>query len=86
MSEKWYFFASASKYIREMESSRTLLKPDAWIAPCKMDLDGSGMISSGSASSRVPRPVQIGHAPKGLLNENIRGLSSGILTPQSSQA
>ena len=86
VSEKWYFFASASKYIRAMESSRRLFQPEDWMAPSRMDLSQSGMMRSGSATSCVPRPVQTGHAPYGLLNENIRGDSSGRLIPQSSQA
>ena len=30
--------------------------------------------------------MQVGQAPKGLLNENIRGVNSSMDTPQSSQA
>ena len=63
VSEKWYFFASASKYIRAMESSRRLFQPEDWMAPSRMDLSQSGMMRSGSATSCVPRPVQTGHAP-----------------------
>ena len=32
--------------------------------------------------SRVPRPLQAGQAPWGLLKENNRGVSSGRETPQ----
>ena len=33
---------------------------------------------SGSISMRVPRPVQVGQAPWGALNEKRRGSSSGM--------
>src|SRR6266487_1780613 len=46
------------------------------IAPWASVLSGSGTTSSGSTSSRVPRPVQSGQAPHGELNENDRGSSS----------
>ena len=84
--EKWYFFARASKYIREMPSPRMLFQPLAWMAPSRMERDLSGTISSGSTFSWLPRPVQVGQAPKGLLKENIRGVSSSMEMPQSSQA
>ncbi len=41
---------------------------------------------SGSISILKPRPAQAGQAPYGLLNENIRGVISSKLTPQSGQA
>ena len=56
------------------------------MAPSKMDRLSSGMISAGSVFSCIPRPVQVGQAPKGLLKENIRGVNSSIEMPQSSQA
>ena len=84
--EKWYFWASASKYIRKMESVRALCHPEAWMAPSKMDLSLSGITRSASATSRKPKPVQLGQAPLGLLKENILGSSSVRLMPQSSQA
>ena len=86
VSLKRYFFARASKYIREMPSPRMLFQPLAWMAPSRMDRDLSGTIRSGSAFSWLPRPVQVGQAPKGLLKENIRGVSSSMEMPQSSQA
>jgi hypothetical protein len=46
------------------------------IAPSRSDLAGSGTISSGSTSIRVPRPVQSGQAPHGELNEKLLGSSS----------
>ena len=84
--EKWYFFDSASKYMREMPSPRTLFQPEAQIAPSSRETLLFGMTSSGSTLSCVPRPVHVGHAPNGLLNENMRGVSSSMEMPQSSQA
>ena len=46
----------------------------------------SGTTSSSSNSMWLPRPVQTGQAPYGLLNENMRGVISGRLMPQSTQA
>src|SRR5699024_5824074 len=40
---------------------------------------GSGMISSSSTCSCDPIPVQVEHAPNGLLKENDRGSISSIL-------
>ena len=36
-------------------------------------------------TSCVPRPVQVGHAPCGELNENDRGSSSSIIVPSYGQ-
>ena len=69
-----------------MESVLALDQPEAWIAPSKMDLSLSGITKSASATSWKPKPVQVGHAPAGLLKENIRGSNSVKLMPQSSQA
>ena len=69
-----------------MPSPRMLFQPLAWMAPSRMERDLSGTISSGSTFSWLPRPVQVGQAPKGLLKENIRGVSSSMEMPQSSQA
>ena len=44
------------------------------------------MTSSGSTSSRVPRPSQVGQAPYGELKEKFRGASSSKLIPQCVQA
>ncbi|MNV90576.1 hypothetical protein D3C71_1849740 [compost metagenome] len=46
----------------------------------------SGIILSGSIFKSSPNPVQSGHAPKGLLKENILGVNSSILIPQSGHA
>jgi len=50
-------------------------------APCLMLLDRSGITRPGSITSCVPRPVQVGQAPWGELNENDRGSSSSIIVP-----
>ncbi len=81
-----YFFASASKYIREMPSFLMFPQPDAQMPPSMIDSDWFGMMMSGSTRSCVPRPVQDGQAPYGLLKENSLGVSSSMETPQSSQA
>ena len=52
------------------------------IAPSRIERVGSGTTSSGSTSMRVPRPLQRGHMPSGLLNEKLCGVSSGKLMPQ----
>jgi len=44
------------------------------------------MIRSGSNSIFIPSPLHSSHAPKGLLNENIRGWSSSKVTPQTGHA
>src|SRR3989442_13046364 len=45
-----------------------------------------GRSRSPSISSREPSPPHSGHAPYGLLNENIRGETSGKEMPHSAQA
>ena len=69
-----------------MPSPRTLFQPEAQIAPSSRETLLFGMTRSGSTLSCVPRPVHSGHAPKGLLNENMRGVNSSMEMPQSSQA
>ena len=69
-----------------MPPPRMLLQPLAVMAPSKRDLLGSDTIRAGSTFSWLPRPVQVGQAPKGLLKENSLGASSSMLMPQSSQA
>ena len=70
-----------------MLSPRTLFQPDARMRALE---DGERPVRNDELgidlAADVPRPVQAGHAPKGLLNENIRGVSSSMDTPQSSQA
>ena len=84
--ENLYRLLSASKYIRLMPSERMEAQPLAVIAPSRIDFDPSGIMRAGSVFSCTPSPVQVGHAPKGLLNENSRGVSSSMEMPQSSQA
>ena len=56
------------------------------MAPSRMESFSSGTTSVGSTFIWLPRPIQVGQAPKGLLKENIRGVSSSREMPQSSQA
>ena len=46
----------------------------------------SGMIRSGSNSILMPSPLHSSQAPKGELNENIRGWSSSKVIPHCGQA
>jgi hypothetical protein len=46
----------------------------------------SGITSSGSKNSVIPRPSQAGQAPKGLLKENRRGSTSSMVKPETGQA
>ena len=46
----------------------------------------SGIIKSGSNSILIPRPLQSLHAPKGELNEKVRGSKSPSDMPQCGQA
>ena len=55
-------------------------------APPSRDLDSSGTTSRGSKSVAAPRPWHAGQAPWGELNENARGVISGIEIPQDTQA
>ena len=61
-------------------------QPVAVIAPSKRLKFSSLTTKSGSIFGSAPKPSQCGHAPIGLLNENIRGASSCRLMPQSSHA
>ena len=62
-----------------------VLEPKA-LTPSYKVLFLSGIIKSSSIFIKYPIPVQVGQAPIGLLNENILGVSSGKLKPQSGQA
>jgi len=69
-----------------MLSGSAEFQPLTCIAPSLSDFDGSGTIMFGSILSSTPSPEHVGHAPYGLLNENIRGASSSIEMLQSGQA
>src|SRR5918992_5088195 len=56
------------------------------IAPSSSARSGFGITSSRSTSRWVPRPSQRSQAPKGELNEKLRGASSSKLSPQLRQA
>ncbi len=81
-----YFFPIAPKYWAAMPLSSLALKPIRFIAPSRSVTRSSGKIASRLIRIRIPRPLQPGHAPYGLLKENIRGVSSSMETPQSGQA
>src|SRR4051812_25027613 len=51
-------------------------------APSLALRSGWGTTSSGSTSSRVPKPSHVWHAPYGELNEKFRGASSSNESPQ----
>src|SRR5215831_15631544 len=55
-------------------------------APSFNDRAGFGTSRSGSISSREPIPPHSGQAPYGLLNENMRGDTSGNEMPHSAHA
>ena len=56
------------------------------MAPSISEREGLGITSSGSTFICTPRPVQVGQAPAGLLNEKAPGFSSSMDTPHSGQA
>ena len=62
-----------------------MLEPKAF-TPSYNVLSLSGIIKSSSILIKYPIPVHVGHAPNGLLNENILGDNSPILILQSGQA
>ena len=64
----------------------SIAQPPPLRPPLLIESRSSGMISAGSMRMKTPRPVHFGHAPAGLLNENMRGESSSMLTPCSGQA
>ena len=61
-------------------------RPTAGRRPRGSRCSGRRGSSSAFTSRRVPRPSQSGQAPKGELNENWRGSSSGSERPQTGQA
>src|SRR6185436_21027292 len=77
------FRASTASVWRKYTDSRPTQGASA---PLVSDFRGSGTTRSGSSSSRVPSPPHVGQAPYGLLNENIRGETSGKEIPQRTQA
>ena len=75
--------------MRDVDASHGEFAPDlahGTIAPPARLCDLSGITRSGSTSRRNPRPVQVGHAPYGVLNEKLRGSSSAIDMSQWTQA
>ena len=66
-----------------MELSSRLFQPAALMAPWRILRSRFGTTSFGSILENTPNPVQCGHAPNGLLKENIRGVSSSTEMPCS---
>src|SRR5438045_9008905 len=56
------------------------------MAPCARLSSLLASTRSGSTSNLVPRPVQVGQAPWGVLNEKLRGSSDGSDVPSYGQA
>src|SRR6266550_5379038 len=55
-------------------------------APAASERFGSGTINDSSYSSTAPKPLQLGHAPRGLLKEKSVGVSTGAAQPHAEQA
>src|SRR5207245_109190 len=83
--------SSVNLYRLARTASVCLKYGDSWpahgaSAPCLSVRSAFGTTRSGSTSQRLPRPEHVSHAPYGLLNENMRGDTSGSETPHSAQA
>ena len=75
-----------SKYILAIVSPFFIVLDPNALTPSYNVLSLSGIIKSSSIFIKYPIPEHFGHAPYGLLNENILGDNSGKLNPQSGQA
>ena len=81
--EKPYRFERASiKALPQLFGSSNF-QPAVVIAPSLIEASGFCTQRSGSTFVWEPSPEHSGHAPNGLLNENILGESSSTLMPQS---
>ena len=60
--------------------------PHGTTAPSSMLFSGSGTTRAGSMATRVPRPLQSGHMPCGLLKLKACGVSSGNEMPHFGHA
>src|SRR5438309_11473593 len=78
----YIFFFQAEDGIRDgtVTGVQTCALP-IW-APWARLLRVSGTMSDSSYSSTAPNPLQPGHAPRGLLNENRIGARAGAGVPQ----
>ena len=87
-SEKWWRSAKSESIHQYQLCRPTRCEANAQgrIAPSAIVRRLLGNTSSGSTSKVEPSPVHSGHAPYGLLKENVRGSISGKLIPQSVQA
>src|SRR5688572_19994828 len=52
-----------------------------WIAPSRSERSGYGTMSAASYSSVAPNPLQVVHAPRGLLKEKSCGVGVGARVP-----
>src|SRR6267142_5266465 len=82
-SENLCRLASTARVCRKYEVSRPA---HGARAPSLSERAGSGTRRSGSITSREPIPPHSGHAPYGLLKENMRGDTSGKEIPHSAHA
>ncbi len=80
-----YRSATASRIVANHEAVATIRRHGR-TAPCASERDRFGSTRSGSISSRLPSPVQSGHAPCGELKLKLRGAGSSKLPPCSGQA
>src|SRR5256885_17212793 len=55
-------------------------------APSASDVPAFGTMRDSSYSSTAPKPLHVGHAPRGLLKEKSVGVSTGAAQPQAEQA
>jgi hypothetical protein len=78
-SQPW-LWQMASRILSRHEASVGILAHGT-SAPSARLFERSGMTRSGSMTSCVPSPVQLGQAPCGELNEKLRGSSSSIVNP-----
>ena len=74
----------ASRIFIRHEASVGILAHGTRAPPATL-LARSGITRSGSMTSWVPIPVQVGQAPWGELNEKLRGSSSSIVVPSYGQ-
>src|SRR5204863_6939004 len=75
---------AASLSSRRRPSYRGLVHGSS--APPASDAVGSGTISDSSYSRIAPKPLHVGHAPRGLLKENSVGVSTGAAQPHAEHA
>ena len=70
----------------EIDPFSAFPQPEAQIPPSLIERFLLGITRFGLTFINVPKPVQVGQAPYGLLKENILGDNSSMLIPCSGQA